>query len=136
MASKNRFKAAVELACEKPGTDWADLRTIALSTMDAAKRDDPEAYAASDGEFHRFIAESPGVTLIERIWDLLSFAARARLVLRTRKLSLTDLGRQHMGIVAALEKGDGKKAGELLRAHAEGVRKLLKAEEASQSPGS
>ena len=127
-------QAAVELACERQEKDWADLRTIALNTMDAANRGDREAYSARDAEFHRFIAESSGASLIERIWDLLSFATRARLVLRTRQLSLTDLGRQHLAIVAALENGDGKKAGELLRAHAEGVRKLMKITELSDAP--
>jgi len=127
-------QAAVELACEDGEKDWTDLRTIALGTVDAAARGDREAYSARDAEFHRFIAESPGVSLIERIWDLLSFATRARLVLRTRKLSLTDLGNQHLAIVDALEKGDGKKAGELLRAHTEGVRKILKAQEPSHAP--
>ena len=127
-------QAAVELACEKQEKDWADLRKIALSTMDAASRGDREAYSARDAEFHRFIAESPCVSLIERIWDLLSFATRARLVLRTWKLSLTDLGKQHMAIVDALENGDGKKAGELLRAHAEGVRMLVRTQELSQAP--
>ena len=122
-------QAAVEVACENPDTDWTNLRTIALSTVDAANRGDLEAYAARDAEFHRFIAESSGVSLIERIWDLLSFATRARLVLRTQKLSLTDLGQEHLAIVTALENGDGKKAGELLRTHAEGVRKFLKAKE-------
>jgi DNA-binding GntR family transcriptional regulator len=128
-------QAAVELACENPETDWTNLRTIALNTMDAANRDDREAYTARDAEFHRFIAESSGASLIERIWDLLSFATRARLVLRTKQLSLTELGRQHLAIVAALENGDGKKAGELLRAHAEGVRKFLKSQEHSEVPG-
>jgi DNA-binding GntR family transcriptional regulator len=128
-------QAAIELACERQQKDWADLRTIALSTIDAANRGDREAYTARDAEFHRFIAEYSGASLIERIWDLLSFATRARLVLRTRQLSLTDLGKQHLAIVAALENGDGKKAGELLRAHAEGVRKLLKNTELSDAPG-
>jgi DNA-binding GntR family transcriptional regulator len=128
-------QAAVELACERQETDWTILRTIALNTMDAANRDDPEAYTARDAEFHRFIAESSGASLIERIWDLLSFATRARLVLRSRQLSLTDLGKQHLAIVAALENGDGKKAGELLRAHAEGVRKLLKTQQLSEASG-
>ncbi len=127
-------QAAVELACEQQEKDWADLRKIALSTMDAANSGDRAAYSAKDAEFHRFIAESPGVSLIERIWDLLSFATRARLVLRTWKLSLIDLGKQHMAIVDALENGDGKKAGELLRAHAEGVRMLVRTHELSQAP--
>jgi DNA-binding GntR family transcriptional regulator len=128
-------QAAVELACERQQKDWADLRTIALDTMEAANRGDREAYSARDAEFHRFIAESSGASLIERIWHLLSFATRARLVLRTRQLSLTDLGRQHLAVVDALEKGDGKKAGELLRAHAEGVRRLLKVHELSEARG-
>lgn len=127
-------QAAVQLACERRQKDWADLRAIALNTMDAANRGDREAYSSRDAEFHRFIAESSGASLIERIWHLLSFATRARLVLRTRQLSLTDLGRQHLAIVTALENGDGKKAGELLRAHAEGVRKLMKITELSDAP--
>ena len=127
-------QAAVELACENPKINWSNLREMALSTVDAANRDDGEAYAAKDAEFHRFIAESSGVLLIERIWDLLSFATRARLVLRTQKLSLTNLGREHVAIVTALENGEGKKAGELLRRHAEGVRKLLKAKGLFRAP--
>ncbi len=125
-------QAAIELACDHQEKDWAELRKIALDAMDAANRGDRATYSARDAEFHRFIAESPGVSLIERIWDLLSFATRARLVLRTWKLSLTELGKQHLAIVDALENGDGKKAGELLRAHAEGVRALIRTQEGSQ----
>lgn len=126
-------QTAAELVCSGSNNDWSRLRAIALSTVDAANRGDGEAYAAQDAKFHRFIVESSGISLMKRVWDLLSFATRARLVLRQRKLPLTDLGKQHMAIVTALEKGDGKKAGELLRAHAEGVRKLLKAQETSQA---
>jgi len=126
-------QAAAELACANSKMDWADLRSIALNALEAATRGDGEAYAARDAEFHRFIAESSGISLIKRIWDLLSFATRARLVLRTRKLPLTELGKQHLAVVAALEMGDGKKAGELLRAHAEGVRQLLNDHEVFQT---
>jgi DNA-binding GntR family transcriptional regulator len=125
-------QTAAELACTGLNNDWSHLRTIAIETVGAADRGDSEAYSARDGEFHRFIVESAGISLMERVWDLLAFATRARLVLRKRKLPLTDLGKQHMAIVAALEAGDGKRAGELLRAHAEGVKKLLTAQGAAQ----
>lgn len=127
-------QTAAELACAGSSKDWSRLRTIALGTLDAANRGDSEAYSVGDGGFHRFIVESAGISLMERVWDLLAFATRARLVLRRRKLPLTDLGQQHLAIVEALEAGDGKRAGELLRAHAEGVKKLLKARETSQPP--
>jgi DNA-binding GntR family transcriptional regulator len=125
-------KTAIEVACAGSGNQWSFLRTIALGIVEAANRGDSEAYLAKNEEFHRFIIESAGISLMERVWDLLAFATRARLVLRKLKLPLADWGRQHMAIVEALEAGDGEKAGELLRDHAEGVRKLLKAQETSQ----
>lgn len=128
-------QTAAELACTESENDWTHLRTIAVGSLDAAKGDDIEAYSAKDWEFHRFIIESSGISLIQRLWDLLFFETRARLNLETDGLPLTDLGREHLAILAALEKGDGKKAGELLRSHAKEMMLFLGAEGTSRSEG-
>jgi DNA-binding GntR family transcriptional regulator len=119
-------QAAAEVACENRVKDWSPLRVIALNAMDEASRGDREGYAKIDTEFHRYIVKASEVAMTERIWNLLSFAIHVQEALKLLDISLTYLGRQHFPIVSALEQGDGEGAGQLLREHAHGVRKLLK----------
>jgi DNA-binding GntR family transcriptional regulator len=119
-------EAAAEVACEDRQLDWSPLRIIALSAMEEASRGDREAYAKIDTEFHRFIVQASEVSMLERIWNLLSFAIQVQGALKLLDISLVYLGNQHFPVVEALEKGDGTTAGKLLREHAYGVRRLLK----------
>jgi DNA-binding GntR family transcriptional regulator len=118
-------QAAAEVACESRKNDWLPLRNLADSAMEVAILGDREAYAQIDTEFHRFIVKASGVSMIERIWNLMSFAIQVQGALKMLDVSLTYLGEQHFPIVCALERGDGTTAGKLLRDHAYGVRKRL-----------
>ena len=111
------------------------LGTIAQCSLDAANDGDIEAFSEKDREFHRLIIELSGVSLIQRLYDLLFFETRAALNLVTERFPLLDLGREHLVIIAALETRDGKKAGELLRSHAKKVVLFLGAEGTTPSEG-
>ena len=119
-------QAAAEAACENRERDWTELRAIADKAMEAARRGDRKAYADFDIEFHQYIVNASGVWLIEKLWNLLSFAVQVKGAAKLLDVSLVDLGRQHLLIVDALEQGDGETAGRILREQASGVRKLLK----------
>jgi len=120
-------QAAAEAACERGKVDWAELRSIADRAMEAAKREERQAYADIDIEFHKYIIKASEVWLIEKLWNLLSFAVQVRGAAKLLDVPLTDLGKQHYLIVDALEQGDGPTAGRILREQAGKVRSLLKA---------
>lgn len=84
----------------------------------AAKIRDLDAYAAHDLKLHRLIVEAAGNGALLRIWESLDLEARARVTLE-RPMVLRDSAESHQPIVDALNRGDGKLAARLLRAHAE-----------------
>ena len=54
-----------------------------------------------------------------RVWDSLDMESRARIALARPCIDLRQAAESHQAIVDALEQGDGKLAGKLLREHAE-----------------
>ena len=98
-------QAAAEAICENEQRDWTELRALAERTMEAAKRGDRKAYADVDIEFHQYIIKASGVWLIEKLWNLLSFAVQVKGAAKLLDVSLVDLGKQHFLIVDALGTG-------------------------------
>ncbi len=78
-----------------------------------------------DSEFHRYIVKASEATMLENIWNLLLFSIHAQGALKLLDVSLTYLAEQHFPVVDALERGDGRTAGGLLRDHAHGIKRLL-----------
>ena len=86
----------------------------------AAKVHDLDAYAAHNLKFHRLIVEAADNGILLRLWESLDFEARARVALE-QPIALRRAAESHQPIVDALNRGDGKRAGRLLRAHAESM---------------
>jgi len=79
--------------------------------------------SARNREFHRIIVEASGNKTLLRLWDSLAFETlmRVRVGLPDSAGSLLRAVEPHVAIIEALERGDGKAAGRLLREHAVSV---------------
>jgi len=90
----------------------------------AASSGDIKAYARSNFEFHRTIVAASGNLVLLQTWDSLSFDTKMRLNIAQSRPNLLDRVQEHDPIVAALQVGNGVKAGKLLRLHAESFMKF------------
>ena len=95
----------------------ATLTKTAKAILEAARRQDSAAYVRHDIKFHRLIVEGASNRILLRTWDSLAFEVRLQLWLSRGKTDLVNVQAAHWNIIAALEKGDGKQAGELLSKH-------------------
>ena len=86
----------------------------------AARRGDIEAYVQHDIPFHRLIVEAAQNAFLLRAWDGLGFEIRTRIFLASKELDMVQIAQLHEPILEALERGDGKRAAQLLRAHSLG----------------
>lgn len=110
---------AGELAASHFRGNAASLRAAVEALMKAAEAGDISGYCRFNMEFHRSIVEGAQNELLMQAWQALAFEARVRIHLtRVHTPDLVDRASEHLPIVVALENGDGKLAGELLRAHA------------------
>jgi DNA-binding GntR family transcriptional regulator len=95
--------------------------------MRAAVRDhDLDAYAEHHAIFHRSILEVPGNEVLLRVWDALSFDLRMRATVGKIAANLPEIVESLQPIIDALQRGQGREAGLLLRSHVEGFLHLLK----------
>ena len=68
---------------------------------------------------HRAIMEASGNSVLLRLWQSLAFETIVRARLAREPIDLDHVSRSYRAIFAAMEAGDGKLAGRLLREHAE-----------------
>lgn len=108
------------------------LRKLARDVARAAARGDAEAYAAHDLPMHRQIVEAAGNAVLLRSWDELGFEIHTRVLLSFVQIDLRRAQTAHTPILDALQAGDGRKAGRLLRQHAEEFAALLDAQGAHE----
>lgn len=101
-----QFKGAVE-----------ELRSEATAIQSAARKKDVSAYTQRDMNFHRLIVAGAESRILLRTWDSLAFEVRTHLLLSRGKVDLLKAQEIHWQIIDALERGDGKRAGRLLRTH-------------------
>jgi DNA-binding GntR family transcriptional regulator len=69
--------------------------------------------------FHRMILEASGNCVLLRLWESLSFETRVRVRLGWAAIDLPHAEESYQAILGALERGDSRTAGRLLREHAE-----------------
>jgi DNA-binding GntR family transcriptional regulator len=108
---------AAELAAPRLKGNTAELRRQVAAIHKAAKSGDIDYYTTEDLPFHRRIVEHSGNSILVRFWDALQFEVRTRIFLSRSNVNLKESHRFHQRIVEALDQGDGKRAGELLREH-------------------
>jgi DNA-binding GntR family transcriptional regulator len=112
-------EAAAARAAETLEGNTGDLR-LALSGIErAAVEGDLEAFAHHNLLFHRQIVEAAGNGVMLRVWASLMLEARTLIGLSAKPHDLNAVAATHVPIVEALDRGDGRLAGRLLREHAE-----------------
>jgi DNA-binding GntR family transcriptional regulator len=95
----------------------APLRKAATAILNAARKQDITAYVRHDVHFHRLIVEAASNRILLRTWNSLAFEVRIHMWLSKGKTDLVAVQQPHWEIIEALDAGQGKKAGELLRRH-------------------
>jgi DNA-binding GntR family transcriptional regulator len=111
-------------AAEKGGRSFKGncqtLQKRYLAMLAAARSGDIEAYAQHDIPFHRLIVEAAHNAFLLRAWDALGFEIRTRIFLAFKELDMVQMAQLHEPILEALERGDAKRAAQLLRGHSLG----------------
>ena len=111
-------------AAEKGGRNFKGntqaLRKRYLAMLTAARSGDIEAYVQQDIPFHRLIVEGAQNAFLLRAWDGLGFEIRTRIFLASKEFDMVQVAQLHEPILEALERGDAKRAAQLLRGHSLG----------------
>ena len=111
-------------AAEKGGRNFkgntSGLRKRYLAMLAAARSGDIEAYVEQDIPFHRLIVEAAQNAFLLRAWDGLGFEIRTRIFLASKEFDMVQVVQLHEPIVESLERGDAKRAAQLLRSHSLG----------------
>jgi serine phosphatase RsbU (regulator of sigma subunit) len=101
-----------------------------LDTMRIAVRNlNLDSYAEHDAGFHRSILQASHNHVLLRIWDTLAFELRIRAAIGKVTKNLPEVVETHQPIVDALERGQEREAGLLLRNHVETFLEFLKKSE-------
>lgn len=104
---------------------------LALDAMRTAVRNlDLDSYAEHDVRFHRGILEASQNDVLLRVWDTLAFDLRIRAAIAKVTKNLLVVVGSHQPIIDALDRGQGREAGLLLRNHVETFLEFLKKAEA------
>ena len=107
--------------------DNTAVQQRALADMRTAVRDqDLDSFAEHDVNFHRSILEASDNDVLLRVWDSLAFDIRIRATIANAMGDLPDVVESHQPIIDALERGQGREAGLLLRNHVETFLHFLK----------
>jgi DNA-binding GntR family transcriptional regulator len=85
----------------------------------AVRRLDLDSYAEHDVGFHRQILQASQNSVLIRVWDALGCDLRMRAAIEKVTKNLPDVVESHQPIIDALERGQGREAGVLLRNHVE-----------------
>jgi DNA-binding GntR family transcriptional regulator len=98
-----------------------------LAAMRAALEErDLDACAEHDVRFHRAILRASQNDVLLRVWDALAVDLRMRATIGKVTQNLPAVVDSHQPIVEALDRGQGREAGLLLRNHVETVMQFLK----------
>jgi DNA-binding GntR family transcriptional regulator len=95
----------------------AALRKEASAILSAARKRDIAGYTLHNVNFHRMIVAGASNRILLRTWDSLSFEVHIQLRLSKGKVDMVAAQEAHWQIVDALDEGEGKRAGRLLRDH-------------------
>ena len=87
---------------------------------------DLDALAEHDVQFHQVILHVSQNHILARVWDALSVDLRMRTTVGKVPQNLSEIVESHQPIVEALDRGQGREAGLLLRNHVETFTQFLK----------
>lgn len=106
---------AAELAMPCSAADLAQLQQILDAMYKAASNNDQSAYAAATVRFHRSIIEMSRNSIFLKTWESMLWEVRARIAGQFLNYDFQPFLEAHSRALEALQQGDGKKAGKLLR---------------------
>ncbi|WP_198421814.1 GntR family transcriptional regulator [Lacipirellula parvula] len=110
---------AGELAAPAFRGNVAELHAIVADLTAAATAGDAEGYSKHNFAFHRAVVSGAGNETLLNAWEALGFEMRVRInIARHQNPELVARAAEHVPIIDALERGDGARAGRLLREHA------------------
>lgn len=112
-------QAAAAAAARVFKGDVGRLRAEFEQLLQAAEEQDFDDQAAHVYAIHRAIMEAGGNGVLLRLWESLSFEVRVRVRIERWSVDLNHVRSSYTAILAALDRGDGRTAGRLLREHAE-----------------
>ena len=112
-------QAAAKAAARAFKGDVSRLREMADAVLRAADKRNLTEQAASVYALHRAIVAASGNKTLLRLWESLALEIRVRVRLGWAPVDRERAGGSYDAILAALEAGDGRTAGRLLRQHAE-----------------
>jgi serine phosphatase RsbU (regulator of sigma subunit) len=105
---------------------------LELDGMRAALRKfDLDSYAEHDVRFHRTILQASQNGVLIRVWDTLACDLRMRAAIEKVTKNLHDVVESHQPIIEALDRGQGREAGVLLRNHVETFVEFLRKSDSS-----
>jgi serine phosphatase RsbU (regulator of sigma subunit) len=104
----------------------ASLRDALDGMRNACHDLDPESFVKHDIAFHRDILKAAQNEVLLRIWDSLTLHSRIREAIQRASGELFEVVESHQPILEALEEGQGREAGLLLRNHVEALVEFLK----------
>ena len=110
---------AARLAAPKLAGRVDALQAETEALISAARDGRLDDYARHNENFHRIIMVAAGNEVLLRTWDALLLESRTRVGIEHAGPALVAIAETHRPIVAALDGGDGARAGLLLREHAE-----------------
>jgi DNA-binding GntR family transcriptional regulator len=111
-------EAAAGRAAGKLAGNAKVLRTHLQAMLRAAKDNDQGAYTKNNLAFHRAIVEASGNRILLQTWDGLAMDSWVRIRVSQLAPTFRRIAARHRPIIDALERGDGREAGRLLREHA------------------
>ncbi len=98
--------------------DLARLRAIVGEMVTAGEHNDIMAVNALDRDFHDALIEMSGHSLLQSMWQMVAMKVRQVMALVNRRnTDLTQIARNHLPLLAAMEAGDLGRAREILRGH-------------------
>ncbi len=111
-----------------------EFREEAEAAMAAARRGNVVRYLHHNVRFHQMIVDAADNSVLRQTWESLGFTVGARVRASRTSGDMIAVAKEHLLIVDALARGEGKAAGRLLRHHAE-VLVERAAEVAKKAPG-
>ena len=113
---------AAKLAAPRFQEDSKKLLTIHTDYQAATNAKNVDKFTHYNTKFHRLIVETSENEVLLRVWDSLTFETWTRLNLQRFSAQSFDWNSslaEHEAIIEALVQGEGEKAGDLLRQHAQ-----------------
>jgi len=102
------------------------LCDVTASTLDGTRLADPDAFDRANADFHEYIVDLAGNTLMSKVYRELPVNLLVQAIRSAHEDVGTDLDAEHRAIVAAYEAGDLDAAQAALRAHISSGKRVAK----------